>query len=201
MSLLDATRLAVLDTETTGLDVTQGHQLVEVACVSLEGGRIEDTWSSLVAPGRSIPPDAVAVHGISDAMVRTAPAPAEVASELRRRCAGLPLVLHHAAFDLPFLAALMSRTGQPPLFNPVIDTLGLARAFPDGGGHSLQALAARYSLPPERPHRALGDALTTARLLLVLAGRWEKERDVHTVAELAAASQDALRPAGRRQRG
>jgi len=140
------------------------------------------------------------VHGITDAMVRAAPGPAAVAAELERRCAGLALVFHNAAFDLPFLAALMRRGGRPPLLHAVVDTLGLARGLFDQGGNSLGALAARFGLPAETRHRALGDALTTARLLQVLAARWESERGVRTVAELAAASQDALRLTSRRAR-
>ena len=201
MNLLDGTRLAVLDTETTGFDPAQGHGLVEVACVILEGGGIGPAWSTLVNPGRPIPSDAVAVHGITDAMVRDAPGPPEVAAELRRRCAGLPLVFHNAAFDLPFLSILMRRGGQPPLSEPVVDTLGLARGLFDSGSNGLGALALRFGLPAEPAHRALGDALTTARLLQVLAARWESERNVRTVAELAAASQDVLRLWSRRPRG
>jgi DNA polymerase III subunit epsilon len=201
MTLFDGTRLAVLDTETTGLAPAQGHGLVEVGCVILEGGEIGEVWSTLVNPGRPIPPDATAVHGITDAMVRDAPGPAEVAAELQRRCAGLPLVFHHAAFDLPFLAVLMRRGGQPPLLQPVVDTLGLARGLFDAGGNGLGALAVRFGLPAEIAHRALGDALTTARLLKVLATRWEGERNVRTVAELAAASQDVIRLSSRRPRG
>jgi DNA polymerase III epsilon subunit family exonuclease len=200
MLLLDGTRLAVLDTETTGLDPGQGHGLVEVACVMLDDGEIGETWSTLVNPGRPIPPDAAAVHGITDRMVQEAPGPTAVATELERRCAGLPLVFHNAAFDLPFLAALMRRGGRPPLLHAVVDTLGLARGLFDQGGNSLGALAARFGLPAETRHRALGDALTTARLLQVLAARWESERGVRTVAELAAASQDALRLTSRRAR-
>ncbi|MBI5711418.1 MAG: 3'-5' exonuclease [Candidatus Eisenbacteria bacterium] len=198
MSLLHGVRLAVLDTETTGLDPASGHALVEVASVTLEDGVVRDTWATLVRPGRPIPPAAAAVHGITDAMVAQAPEPPPVAAELRRRCGDLPIALHNAAFDLPFLAALLSGAGQPPLLNPVVDTLGLARGLFDSGGNSLGALAARFRLPRETGHRALGDALTTARLLVVLAERWERERGVRTLAELAAASQDALRLAPRR---
>ena len=198
MSLFEGTRLAVLDSETTGLDPCQGHVIVEVACVNLDGGEIGETWSTLVAPGRPIPPDAAAVHGITDAMVRDAPQPGDVAAELHRRCAGRAMVFHNAAFDLPYLLALMRKTGQPPLLYAVIDTLGLARGLPDAGSNSLGALATRFGLPVERTHRALGDALTTARLLGVLASRWQERHEVHSIAELAAASQDALRLAGRR---
>ncbi len=200
MTLLDGARLAVLDTETTGLDPGLGHGLVEVAWVALDDGEIGETWTTLVNPGRPIPPDASAVHGITDPMVRDAPVPAAVAAELERRCAGRTLVFHNAAFDLPFLAALLRAGGRLPLSHPVVDTLGLARGLGDPGSNSLVALASRFKLPPEAAHRALGDALTTARLLRVLAARWESDRGVRTVAELAAASLDAIRLTNRRPR-
>jgi DNA polymerase-3 subunit epsilon len=200
MTLFDGARFVALDTETTGLDPTQGHRLVEVACVAFDDGKIGETWSTLMNPGRSIPTDASAVHGITDAMVRDAPGPAVVAAELESRCAGRTLVFHNAAFDLPFLEVLMRSGGRGPLLHAVIDTLGLARGLFGQGGNSLGTLATRFGLPAEAAHRALGDALTTARLLGVLAARWESERGACTVAELAAASQDALRLAGRRPR-
>jgi DNA polymerase III subunit epsilon len=200
MTLFDGVRLAVLDTETTGLDPGQGHRVIEVAGIALDAGEIGDAWSTLVNPGRPIPPDASAVHGITDLMVRDAPSPAVVAAELEARCAGRTLVFHNAAFDLPFIDVLMRSGGRGPLLHAVVDTLGLARGLFGQGGNSLGALATRFGLPPAATHRALGDALTTARLLQVLAARWENERGVHAIAELAAASQDALRLTSRRSR-
>lgn len=198
MSLLAGARLAVVDTETTGFDPAQGHGLVEVACVPIESGALGAPWSSLVNPGRPIPADASRIHGITDAMVAGAPAPGSVARALRERCGALPLVFHNAPFDLPFLAALMGAAGMPPLTNAVVDTLGLARGLFAAGGNSLSALAARLGLPREKAHRATGDALTTGRLFLALAERWERERGVRTLAELAAASQDVVRLTARR---
>lgn len=200
MTLFDGTRLAVLDTETTGLDPGQGHCLIEVACVWVDDGEPGATWSTLVKPNRSIPPDATAVHGITDAMVRDAPGPATVAAELEQRCTGRTLVFHNAAFDLPFLDVLMRSGGRGPLLHAVVDTLGLARGLFGQGGNSLGALATRFGLPAEAAHRAPGDALTAARLLRKLAAQWESERGVRTVAGLAAASQDALRLTSRRPR-
>ena len=198
MGLLAGTRLVALDTETTGMSPEGGAALVEVASVVLENGAIGATWSSLVRPGRPIPPDAVRVHGITDAMVADAPEPGAIAGRLRAACGDLPLVFHNAPFDLPFLVDLMRRSGERPLFSPVVDTLGLARGLSEGGGNSLGALAARFGLPAQTAHRALGDALTTAHLFLRLARRWEEERGIRSLAELAAASQDVLRLTARR---
>jgi DNA polymerase-3 subunit epsilon len=193
MSLLSGQRVVAVDTETTGLTPAEGHALVEVAAVVIDDATLGEGWSSLVQPGRPIPGDAVAVHGITDAMVVEAPATETIAAELRRRCAALTLVFHNAAFDLPFVIAMLRKAGQPPLLNPIIDTLGLARGLGGPGSNSLGALAARLGLPPEPRHRALGDARTTARLLVALIDRWESERDIHSLDELAAASQDMLR--------
>lgn len=187
--------MIAVDTETTGLSPAEGHTLVEVATVTIADGQIGETWSSLVRPGRPIPADAAAVHGITDAMVADAPPAATVAGELRRRCGDLPLVFHNASFDLPFLIEFLRRTSQAPLLNPIVDTLGLARGLMGTGGNSLAALATRFGLPNEPRHRALGDALTTARLFLALSPRWETEREVRTLSELAAVSQDLMRTA------
>jgi DNA polymerase III epsilon subunit family exonuclease len=193
MPLLAGARLVAVDTETTGFDPSAGHELIEVACVTLADGEVGETWSSLVRPARPIPPDATRIHGISDAMVALAPGPAEVAALLARACGDAPLVFHNARFDLPFLAALLRAGGLPPLSNPIIDTLGLARGILSAKENSLAALARELNLPPETAHRAAGDARTTARLLLHLAPRWEEKHPGGSLAELAAASQDVER--------
>lgn len=199
MGLLTGARLIALDTETTGMSPADGSTLVEVASVTLENGALGAEWSSLVRPGRPIPPDAVRVHGITDAMVADAPEPGAIAGRLRAVCGDLPLVNHNAPFDLPFLQELMRRSGEPPLFNPIVDTLGLARGLFGSGGNALEPLAARLGIQPrENAHRALGDARTTARVFVELANRWERDRDVRSLAELAAASQDVLRLTARR---
>lgn len=198
VGLLTGTRLVALDTETTGMSPAAGAVLVEVASVALENGSPGATWSSLVRPGRPIPPDATRVHGITDAMVADAPEPGALAGPLRSACGELPIVFHNASFDLPFLQDLMLKSGQSPLWNPVVDTLGLARDLFGGGGNSLEPLALRLGIRPVDAHRALGDALTTARVFLVLAARMESERGIGSLAELAAASQDTMRRTSRR---
>ena len=217
MSLLDGLALLTVDTETTGFDVSKGERVVEVACVRIVDRRLAGEWSSLVHPGKPIPPAATAIHGISDAMVAGAPPVGEVARTLREACADLPLVLHNAPFDLPFLRVLFEEAGLPPLLNPIVDTLGLARGLRDKGGNTLGELARRLDLPPRASHRALDDAHTTAqvllkpapapspllrpdaaRLLTGLAHRWETERGIRSLAELAAVSQDVVRMTARR---
>jgi DNA polymerase III epsilon subunit-like protein len=199
MPLLVGARLVAIDTETTGFDPERGHELLEVGVVEIVSGAIGATWSSLVRPMRPIPDGAAAVHGITAAMVEAAPAPGVVARELTSRAAGAALVFHHAAFDLPFLQQLLRGAGLPPLLNPVLDTFGLARLLKPQS-HGLAALAAELGLPAEPAHRALGDALTTARLLLALTPRWQAERGIRSLAELAGESQDMLRASRREKR-
>ena len=198
MSLLSGQTAIAVDTETTGMSPSEGHRLVEVARVAIVDGALGEEWSTLIDPGRSIPADASRVHGITDAMVSGAPKAAEAGRLLRAACADLPLVFHNAAFDLPFLLHLFREAGTPPILNPIVDTLGLARGLFGPGSNSLGELAAKLNLPPETPHRALGDTRTTARLFIELAGRWEREKGVRTLLELAAVSQDVMRVTARR---
>jgi DNA polymerase-3 subunit epsilon len=198
MSLLSGQTVIAVDTETTGMSPNDGHRLVELARVTIRDGVLGEEWSSLVNPGRAIPADASRVHGISDAMVADAPKAAEAGRLLRTACADLPLVFHNAPFDLPFLLHLFREAGAPALLNPVIDTLGLARGLFGTGSNSLGALATKLKLPAETAHRALGDTRTTARLFVELAGRWEREKGVRSLLELAALSQDVMRATARR---
>lgn len=198
MSLLHGVTVLAVDTETTGMSPNDGHRLVEVARVAVVSGALGEEWSTLIDPARPIPPDATRVHGISDAMVKGAPSAGEAGRLLRAACADLPLVFHNAPFDLPFLLQLFRDANAPPLLNPILDTLGMARGLFGTGSNALGALAARLKLPAETAHRALGDTRTTARLFVELAGRWEREKGVTSLLELAAASQDVMRVTARR---
>jgi DNA polymerase III epsilon subunit family exonuclease len=197
MSLLDESEIAVVDTETTGFSPADGHVLVEVAVVRLAGGAVAAEWSTLVRPGRPIPPDATRIHGIDDAMVRDAPEPAAVARRLREEAGDRVLAFHNAPFDLPFLIALMHAHGQPPILNPIVDTLGLARGLYPAGGNGLGALARRLGLAAGEAHRALGDARTTALVLRELARAWQEQRGTTSLLELAAVSLDVMRATAR----
>lgn len=196
--LLAGATVFAVDTETTGMSPADGHRLVEVARVAVVDGALGEEWSTLIQPGRAIPADATRVHGISDAMVAAAPTAAAAGRLLREGCGDLPLVFHNAPFDLPFLVQLFRDAGIPPLANPILDTLGLARGLFGTGSNALGALATRLGLPPETAHRALGDTRTTARLFVELAGRWEREKGIGSLMELAAVSQDVMRTTARR---
>ena len=198
MGLLLGRTLFAVDTETTGMSPADGARLVEVARVTIADGALGDGWSSLIHPGVRIPPDATRVHGITDAMVANEPRAAEVGRVLREALGDTPLVFHNAPFDLPFLAHLFREANAPVLTNPVVDTLGLARGLFSTGGNALGALTSKLGLPQEAAHRALGDTRMTARLFLALAERWERDKGVRTLEELAGVSADVMRTTARR---
>ncbi len=198
MGLLAGRTLFAVDTETTGMSPTQGARLVEVARVAITDGALGEAWSSLMNPGVSIPPDATRVHGITDAMVAGEPNASQVGRVLRSALGDTPLVFHNAPFDLPFLQHLFREAGVAMLTSPVVDTLGLARGLFSTGGNALGALTTKLGLPVEAAHRALGDTRMTARLFLALAERWERDKGVRSVEELAAVSVDVMRATARR---
>ncbi|MBI5170323.1 MAG: 3'-5' exonuclease [Candidatus Eisenbacteria bacterium] len=200
MGLLDGVTIMVVDTETTGFDPAKGDRLVEVARVTIANGRAGETWSSLVHPGRAIPPDAAKIHGITDAMVAGAPRYAEVGRALREQIGDHPIAFHNAPFDLPFLVHLFREAGAPPLVNPVLDTLGLARGLWGVGSNGLGAVAQKLGVTAGTAHRALGDATTTANVLLELVSRWEAKFATRSFAELAAESLDIMRKTSRPRR-
>src|SRR4030095_2667505 len=99
-------REIVLDTETTGLDPTSGHRIVEIACLELLNhiptGR---SYQSYINPERDVPADAIAVHGLTVAFLSDKPRFAEIAETLLEFIADAPLVIHNAEFDVRFLNA------------------------------------------------------------------------------------------------
>lgn len=161
-------REIVFDTETTGLSPTDGHRLVEIGCVELinkvETGR---HFHAYFNPGRAMPSEAEAVHGLSAVFLSDKPLFAEKAAELIDFIGEAPLVAHNAAFDFGFLSWELSTCGLAAIdMARMIDTLALARARHPGAKHSLDALCTRYGI--DRSHRIKHGALLDAQLLAQL---------------------------------
>jgi DNA polymerase-3 subunit epsilon len=140
-------REIVIDTETTGLDPNDGHRIVEIACIELmhhvPTGR---KFHRYVNPGRDIPVDALAVHGLTTEFLASHPPFAEIADELAAFVAGDKLVIHNAEFDLAFINAELARLGRPALACPFVDTLMVARRRFPGAPASLDALCRRFAI-------------------------------------------------------
>ena len=158
-------REIVFDTETTGLSFAGGDRLVEIGCVELfnrcETGEV---FHAYYHPERSMPAEAQAVHGLSDAFLSDKPRFAHVVEALIAFIGDAPLIAHNAGFDFAFLNGELQRCGQALVCTTrMIDTLAIARIRHPGAKHSLDALCSRYGI--DRSHRVLHGALLDAQLL------------------------------------
>ncbi len=155
--------IVVLDIETTGLD-SQKDAVIEIGAVRFNGRRVEDEWSTLINPGRRIPPYITQLTGITDQMVLQAPAIKNVLQELVDFTGNSPVLGHNVGFDLSFL-----RRYKILLTNEPIDTYELASVLlPGARRYNLGALAQELSVPLRATHRALDDAHTTRGVFLRL---------------------------------
>ena len=154
-----------VDLETTGVEAGE-DRIIEVAAVRVVGGEVRDSMSTLVNPGREIPPDVVYLTGITNADVSDAPPIDEVLPELADFVGDSPMVAHQAKFEIDFLtAAAGGRAELLPGRAGTFDTLALSRALlPRLPNHRLATLVRFFDIPHERAHRASDDALAVARL-------------------------------------
>jgi DNA polymerase-3 subunit epsilon len=173
-----ATRIIMLDTETTGMPVTDGHRVLEIGCVEVIGRRYTGrNFHIYLQPDRESDEGAIAVHGITSEFLRDKPRFADVADEFYEYIRGATLVIHNAAFDVGFLNNEFSLLGQADRadlsqYCTIVDSLGLARARHPGQRNSLDALCKRYGIDlSERTlHGALLDAELLADVYLAMTG-------------------------------
>lgn len=170
-------RQIVLDTETTGLETSQGHRIIEIGCVELFNRRLTGRhYHQYIKPEREIDAGAQAVHGISNAMLEEKPVFARVADEFLQFVGDAELIIHNAAFDIGFLdyELNMLRPGFGSLTHRchVIDTLLMARAKHPGQKNNLDALCKRYGVDNSQRelHGALLDAEILADVYLLMTG-------------------------------
>jgi DNA polymerase-3 subunit epsilon len=159
-------RQIVLDTETTGLTVEDGHRIIEIGCVEVINRRLTGRHLHLyLNPEREVDEGARAVHGMSLDMLLDKPRFPEVAAELIRFVADAEVLIHNASFDVGFLDAELARLGLPSFATGcrVTDTLRLARELHPGKRNSLDVLCERYGI--SNAHRKLHGALLDAELL------------------------------------
>lgn len=162
-------RYAVVDVETTGMGHGRGHRITEIAIVEVRNGIVGEGFRTLVNPGRSIPPRISRLTGITDEMVVRAPYFDHVADEILRRLEGRVFVAHNARFDWGFVGAqLAEAAGEVPDVPRLCTVRMTRRLVPDLRRRNLDAVTAHYGIEVEARHRAWGDALATARILLRL---------------------------------
>jgi DNA polymerase III subunit epsilon len=169
-------RQIVLDVETTGLDASSGHRIIEIGCVELVNRRpTGQKFHRYLNPEREIDAGALAVHGIELSQLTQAPKFAEVCGELIAFIDGAELIIHNAPFDVGFLDAELARLpGMRAVcaMCRVLDTLALARSLHPGQRNSLDALCKRYSVDNTRRelHGALLDAGILVDVYLAMTG-------------------------------
>jgi DNA polymerase-3 subunit alpha (Gram-positive type) len=156
-----------LDFETTGLS-GKTDRVTEIGAVKVLDGAVTQRFSTLVNPGRPIPPRVVALTGISNDMVEDHPGIYEILPLFLGFLGELPLVAHNAKFDCKFLERDLQRMGRA-IDNPVADTLQQAKLrCPGLPSYKLSFLTDHFSIPLRDAHRAWCDAEATAKLYLHL---------------------------------
>ena len=172
---LDDSRLTelaytVFDTETTGLNPSQGDEIIQIGAVRLLNGKLlrDETFEQLVDPQRGIPEAGSLIHGIRPETLRGQPGIAQVLPAFHAFAQDTVLVAHNAAFDMRFLQLKEAATGLR-FEQPVLDTLLLsALVHPQQASHQLDASAERLGVVVIGRHTALGDAMVTAEVFLKL---------------------------------
>lgn len=170
-------RQIVLDTETTGLEVSQGHRIIEIGCVELMNRRPTGRhFHRYLNPEREIDEGATAIHGLTLSKLAREPRFAEIVDEFLEFVADAELIIHNATFDVGFLNAELARVatdlGAIERRCRVLDTLLLAREMHPGQRNSLDALCKRYGVDNSKRelHGALLDARILADVYLAMTG-------------------------------
>ncbi len=176
----------LLDTETTGVKNTD--RIIEIGCVELvNGARTGNDFHQYINPERPIPPEATAVHHITDAMIANSPKFSSIAPAFLEYIAGARLIIHNARFDIGKLNYELSLLGLPPIQNEVLDTMILSRKLEPGKPASLDAIMARRGISgkerKEKGHGALLDAALLAQVWIHMCGGSNRSFDLRTEAK------------------
>ncbi len=165
----------VLDVETTGLDPTAGHEVIEIGAQKIHGRDVVGEFVSLVKPSRPLPADVVDFHaknGITQGLLdREGKDPIDVVPELVTFIGDSVIVGHNVQFDLGFINEHLKRLSQPILTNQSIDTVEIAKRYLLLASYRLVNVAAYLKIPQPSAHRALVDVITTREVFYKLIER------------------------------
>ncbi len=172
----------VLDTETTGLDFTK-ERIIEFAAVRLENGKVKDEFQTLINPQQHIRKSSIAIHGITEDMVKDAPTEAEVMPQIMEFIGEYPIVAHNAIFDYQFLNEASLRCFGKPLENARIDSQYMFKeVYPELESHGLENLCTRFHVDFHDHHRAMADTMGLAlaypqlKKLFLQKNKWEESQ-------------------------
>ena len=188
-------RHLILDSETTGLSPTDGHRIIELACLEMVNhittGR---TWHWYFNPQRDVPIEAQRVHGITTEFLRDKPLFSDAATDILELLDDSHLVAHNAPFDVGFLNAEFERCGLDANCAHVTDTLALARRKHPGGRHTLDALCKLYKIDRSArvKHGALVDCELLAEVFVGLIGGRQAALELASESDINEAQAGAL---------
>ena len=166
----------VLDTETTGISVKDGHRIVEIGCMELEDLiPTKNNFHCYLNPERSVSEKAYEIHGYSDDFLSQQKKFSEVSDEFLNFVRGKRLIIHNSEFDLSHLNNELSLIGKEALNNEIVDTLTLARNKFPGSSVNLDALCKRYRIDNSRrtKHTALVDCDLLSKVYINLIDQKE----------------------------
>lgn len=194
---LARTSFVVVDVETTGTRAHAGDRITEIAAVLVRDGVATMVFDSLINPERPIPPAISAITNITSEMVRNAPRFGEVCDQLLGVLEGHVFVAHNAGFDWRFVSTEVARVTRRPLQGRTLCTVRLSRRLlPQLRRRNLDSVAAYFGIEIGARHRAGGDALATAHVLLRLLDG-ARDRGCQTLDDVDALVRG---PAGKRRR-
>ena len=188
--LLTELTYTVFDTETTGLNPSEGDEIIQVGAARIVNNRLlkQEFIDQLVDPQRNIPAASIPIHGITPDMVKGQLTIGQVLPAFHQFAQDTVLVAHNAAFDMRFLQLKEASTGLT-FDHPVLDTLLLsAVVHPNQDSHRLEAIAERFNVTVIGRHTAMGDAMVTAEVLLRLIPLLA-EKGIHTLGQAREAAQ------------
>jgi DNA polymerase-3 subunit epsilon len=181
---------SVFDTETTGLQPSNGDEIIQVGAVRVVNGRLlrQEVFDQLVDPRIPLKPEGIPIHGITEDMVRGQPTIDVVLPAFHEFCAETVLVAHNAAFDMRFFQMKEESLGIR-FAQPVLDTLLLSAVIhPNQESHKLESIAERLGINVVGRHTALGDAIVTGEVFLKMIALLE-DKGIFTLRQALDAAQ------------
>ena len=166
----------ILDTETTGLSVKEGHRIVEIGCIELENFiPTNNNFHCYLNPERKVSEKALETHGYTDEFLSNKKKFKEIAEDFLLYIKGKKLIIHNAEFDLSHLNNELKIAGKEFINNEIVDTVVLARDKFPGSSNSLDALCKRYRIDNSKreKHTALIDCDLLSKVYINLVDQKE----------------------------
>ena len=182
-TLIQQARFVCLDTETTGLSPDCGGRICEVALLVSQDQKRVASYSTLINPQMFMPPEVIAIHGITNQMVANSPSFKEIACKIKDFLQGSVLICHNADFDTKFLRHEFEILGQSMPDCIILDTLKYARRHGNFRRNRLGLIAQELGISSQGWHRAMADTVMTEKIFYYFLLKF-KDMGAKTIADL-----------------